>query len=130
MPQFGATSTARLATCDPRLQAVMRAVVVHFDCMIIEGHRPEVAQNAAYAAGKSKVKWPNSTHNTLPSTGVDAAPWPLDWNDSARFHYFAGVVMATARHMGVKLRWGGDWNRNTQVKDETFRDLVHFELDD
>jgi len=26
------------------------------------------------------------------------------------------------------LRWGGDWDRDTQVDDNNFDDLVHFEL--
>ena len=30
--------------------------------------------------------------------------------------------------MNIKLRWGGDWDRDTQVKDNSFDDLLHFEL--
>ncbi len=26
------------------------------------------------------------------------------------------------------IRWGGDWNMNTMIKDESFRDTGHFEL--
>ena len=29
---------------------------------------------------------------------------------------------------GVEIRWGGDWDSDTQVKDNKFDDLVHFEL--
>jgi hypothetical protein len=28
----------------------------------------------------------------------------------------------------LKLRWGGDWDMDTEVKDNKFDDLVHFEL--
>lgn len=27
-----------------------------------------------------------------------------------------------------EVRWGGDWNNNTELKDNSFDDLVHFEL--
>jgi len=30
--------------------------------------------------------------------------------------------------MGMKIRWGGDWDMDTQTKDNKFDDLVHFEL--
>ena len=30
--------------------------------------------------------------------------------------------------MNIKLRWGGDWNDNKDFSDQTFDDLVHFEL--
>ena len=29
--------------------------------------------------------------------------------------------------MGIKIRWGGDWDSDTQVNDNKFDDLVHFE---
>ena len=30
--------------------------------------------------------------------------------------------------MGLKIRWGGDWDMDTQVKDNNFDDLPHFEI--
>lgn len=130
MPSFSQTSKDRLATCDARLQRVMNEVIKHFDCTIIIGHRGEQAQNEAFASGKSQKQWPNGNHNSMPSKAVDVAPFPVDWNDSKRFYYFAGFVMATAKAMGIKLRFGGDWNRDTQLKDNKFNDLVHFEIDE
>lgn len=128
MPAFGATSLQRLSTCDSRLQRVFLEVVKHFDCTVLEGHRDKAAQDKAFAEKKSKLQWPNGMHNKLPSLAVDAAPVPIDWNDRRRFDHFAGFVLGVASQQGVKLRWGGDWNRNTQLKDESFLDLVHFEL--
>jgi len=89
---------------------------------------------AAYNAGRSKVKWPNGKHNKRPSMAVDVVPYPIDWQDRDRFHYFAGYVMGVADMLHAeglinhRLRWGGDWDRDTQVKDNGFDDLVHFEL--
>jgi len=64
----------------------------------------------------------------LPSLAVDVAPYPIDWNDRERFCYFAGYVKGIAKSLGTELRWGGDWDRDTQVKDNNFDDLPHFEL--
>lgn len=130
MPSFSQTSKDRLATCDARLQRVFNEVIKHFDCTILEGHRNKEKQDAAFASGNSKLKWPNGNHNSMPSKAVDVAPFPVDWNDSKRFYYFAGFVMATAKAMGIKLRFGGDWDRDTQLKDNKFNDLVHWEIDE
>ncbi len=121
-------SLAKLATCDERLQALASDVAKHIPCTVLEGHRGEAAQNAAYAAGKTKLRWPQGKHNAQPSKAVDMAPSPVDWNDRERFTLFAGFVLGTAAARGVTLRWGGDWNRNFNIADNSFDDLVHFEL--
>ena len=128
MPRFGKRSIGRLQTCDQKLQELFYEVVKHFDCSIIEGHRGEERQNKAYADGKSKVKYPNGKHNQNPSIAVDVAPYPIDWSDRDRFHYFGGFVLGVAKQMGMNIRWGGDWNQDTETKDNKFDDLVHFEI--
>ena len=128
MPRFGKRSISRLKTCDQKLQELFYEVVKHFDCSIIEGHRGEERQNKAYADGKSKVKYPNGKHNQNPSIAVDVAPYPIDWSDRDRFHYFGGFVLGVAKEMGMNIRWGGDWNQDTHTKDNKFDDLVHFEI--
>lgn len=130
MPSFGKSSQDKLATCDPRLQKVFNEVIKHFDCIVIEGHRGEEAQNKAFAEGKSKLKYPQGKHNKIPSLAADVLPYPIDWNDTNRMRYFAGFVVGIAATMGIKLRWGGDWNQNTELKDNSFNDLPHFELVD
>ena len=123
MPRFGKRSIGRLQTCDQKLQELFYEVVKHFDCSIIEGHRGEERQNKAYADGKSKVKYPNGKHNQNPSIAVDVAPYPIDWSDRDRFHYFGGFVLGVAKEMGMNIRWGGDWNQDTETKDNKFDDL-------
>ncbi len=128
MPNFSHKSLARLETCDSRLQVVFLEVVKHFDCTVLTGHRDEETQNEKYRNGLSKVQWPNSKHNQEPSNAVDVAPYPIDWEDTERFRYFAGYVMGIASMMGIRLRHGGDWDGDTEVKDNRFNDLPHFEL--
>jgi len=128
MPNFSDKSLAKLATSDPRLQRVFQEVVRNFDCTILEGHRNRERQNQMVEEGKSQVRWPDGKHNTVPSMAVDVCPYPIVWDDRERQTLFAGFVLATANAMGIDLRWGGDWDRDTEVRDNTFDDLVHFEL--
>ena len=138
MPAFSTTSQAQLSTCDQRLQDVLNKVIIKFDFTVLEGHRGQEAQDRAYARGLSQVRWPNGKHNATPSKAADVAPYPIDWGDPnnrekaeaarQRFCYLAGWVMATAEQMGIKLRWGGDWDGDRDTRDEHFRDLGHFEV--
>lgn len=128
MPSFSEKSLARLATCDSRLQQVFQQVVQEFDCSIIEGHRNKERQNRMVDQGKSQVRWPDGKHNTEPSLAVDVCPYPVVWDDRERQTLFAGYVLATAKAMGIDLRWGGDWDLDTEVRDNSFDDLVHFEI--
>ena len=128
MAKFGKKSKMVLSTCEDDLQKVFNEVIKHVDCSVIEGHRSEKRQNELFKKGFTKVKYPNGRHNSYPSRAVDVVPYPIDWDDRERFHLFAGFVLATARSMGITLRWGGDWNMNFQVDDNKFDDFPHFEL--
>jgi|688.fasta_scaffold115875_5 peptidoglycan L-alanyl-D-glutamate endopeptidase CwlK len=125
---FGQTSRDRLATCDERLQRVFNEVIKHRDCSILCGHRGQAEQDEALRTGKSKLGWPKSNHNTLPSKAVDVAPYPIDWTDIDRFRLFAGFVLGVAAGMGIPLRWGGDWDGDGTNRDQSFHDLPHFEV--
>lgn len=126
---FGKKSLENLSQAHPDLQRLFNEVIKIYDCSVICGHRTEAAQNLAYAQGMSRVKWPNSTHNRTPSLAVDVVPYPLDWKDYKRFFYFAGIVMGTAHRLGIKVRWGGDFNMNGIFTDEKFVDLPHYQLE-
>jgi peptidoglycan L-alanyl-D-glutamate endopeptidase CwlK len=128
MPEFGAKSKERLLTCDDKLQQLFNEVIKHYDCTVVCGHRGKDDQEQAVREGKSKVAFPNSKHNKLPSKAADVVPFPIDWNDKIRFYHFAGYVLGVAKTLGIKVRWGGDWNSNLNFKDEKFMDLPHFEL--
>ena len=128
MPKFGTRSKSRLHTCDERLQDLFEEVVKSFDCSVLEGHRGKEKQNAAYDKGNSKLRYPKGKHNKIPSIAVDVIPYPIDWKDRDRMHYFAGFVLGIAKKKGLKIRWGGDWNMDTHTKDNRFDDLVHFEI--
>jgi len=134
MPRYSSTSQERLATCHPDLREIFAEVIQHFDNTIIEGHRSRERQNRLQREGKSQVRWPNSKHNSYPSMAVDAIPYPIDWNDRERMTLFAGYVIGVADQLfdlgriNHRVRWGGDWSMDTEVKDNRFDDLVHFEI--
>lgn len=128
MSKFSKTSASRLSSSHPKLQAVFAKVLEVCDCSILCGHRTEEEQNALFKEGKTQLKFPNGKHNTLPSLAIDAAPYPIDWNDRERFSFFAGIVIGVGASMGVAIRWGGDWDNDRELKDNSFDDLVHFEL--
>jgi peptidoglycan LD-endopeptidase CwlK len=129
MPKFGPISEERLLTCHPDIIRVMRMAIQYGpDFSIICGHRSAGAQLKAFDDGNSLATWPNSKHNAIPSSAVDIAPYPIDWENWNRFRVLAGYIMGVGDTMGIHLRWGGDWNKNYDEGDEKFRDLPHFEL--
>ena len=97
-------------------------LIKYMDVSILCGHRGEVEQNEAYAAGNG-VRWPTSRHNRHPSTAVDVAPYPIDWQDEGRFYKMAALAFEIAIECDVKLLWGGNWV--IRGKSE-LHDLPHF----
>ena len=101
MREFGKTSKKRLATCHEDLQRLFNEVIKRVDCTVLCGHRGELEQNQAFKDGKSKVKYPDSKHNTFPSLAVDVGPWPLYWYDLKSFDNLAKIVYEVAKEMGI-----------------------------
>lgn len=128
MPSFSKISKERLETCHPDLQKLMNEVIKHYDCTILCGHRGEKEQNTAYTNGFSKLKFPKSKHNKLPSLAVDVLPSPINWNDKSRHLHFAGFVQATANQLGIKVTWGGNFDGDKSL-DNGFIDRPHWQLD-
>jgi peptidoglycan LD-endopeptidase CwlK len=136
MPKFSQESFSKLSTCEHDLQVLFYEVIKTFDCTILVGHRNEADQEIVFKTGNSKKQWPNSKHNKTPSRAVDVTPYPVDWKNDKKFYWFAGYVMGIAQKlkdegkMTHSIRYGGDWNGNKDITDQTFLDLTHFELVD
>jgi peptidoglycan L-alanyl-D-glutamate endopeptidase CwlK len=100
-----------------------------FDHSVVSGVRGLTTQREYVALGVSKTM--DSMHIIQPDGyghALDLAPYPIDWSDTRRFDLLAGYGLMLAHEMGIPIRWGGDWDRDTQVKDQKFNDLGHFEL--
>jgi peptidoglycan L-alanyl-D-glutamate endopeptidase CwlK len=130
--RFGKASLDRIGTCDTDLQRLAMAALEAspYDFSITCGHRGKEEQDRAVAEGKSKVCWPNGKHNSTPSRAFDFVPFvdgKADWNNVQAFKDVAHHILMTADQMGLKVRWGGDWNMNG-VEDEKWYDRPHIEL--
>ena len=132
MRSWGNKSRTVYAELDPRLQLVCDRVLLEVaDISLIAGHRGEAAQNFAFANGNSKLRWPNGKHNKLPSMAVDFQPYPMPTERAkiwAGLAYIAGNMVAIAQQEGITLRWGGDWDSDGDLTDQTFNDLYHVEI--
>jgi len=134
MPTFSKSSQEKLDTCHRDLRVLFNYVIKGYDCTVVCGTRSEEAQTKAFNDGFSKVKYPHSKHNSLPSMAADVVPYPIDWRDLNRMRVFAGYVLGIAdmlKRTGAiehNIRWGGDWNRDTMLSDNRFNDFPHFEI--
>lgn len=128
MPTFSQKSLDILATVDRRLYDIVTDSIKIMDFTVITGHRDQAEQDADFAAGRSKLQWPDGKHNASPSLAVDLAPYPVDWTDLSRFYVLAGIMLSCAAARNVKIRWGGNWDGSFNLKANKFQDIGHFEI--
>jgi peptidoglycan L-alanyl-D-glutamate endopeptidase CwlK len=121
--KFSKSSIAKLKTCHPLLQVIAMVAIKEIDFVVVCGTRTKEEQAKAFAGGFSKVKYPNSKHNHLPSLAMDLAPYKdggIPWNDSKAFDALAAIIVRIAKENATPLVWGGSWKK--------FPDKPHFEL--
>lgn len=140
MPNWSAKSQAGFDTLHPDLQLLCNTVIIYHDCSILFGHRDEDIQNALFADGKSKLRFPESKHNDLPSSAVDLLPYRYGYNpygskaELAYGKYFTGYVLGIADilyqegRMMYKVRAGANWSTKRDKPFARFYDGYHFEL--
>lgn len=136
--KFSNHSIAQLHTLHPDLQRICRDLLPFHDFKILEGHRNRNKQEEAYKMRHSKVRWPNSKHNTSPSEAMDLLPFVngrfIGWHDWKQWRYFGGMVMGAAAilrkngEIESRLRWGHDWDKDNDLDDQKFIDAPHFEI--
>ena len=124
MYKFGKRSRKRLEGVDAKLVNVLNELIKIMDVTVIEGLRSAERQKELLAKGATKVKY--SKH--MEGKAVDIAPYPIDWEDRERFLYMGGMVRGIAKALNLKVRWGGDWDSDGEIKDNSFDDLVHIEI--
>lgn len=135
MFRFSKNSLDRLATCHEDLIIFCNELIKYYDFTVVCGHRGQEDQDKAYASGHSKVKYPNSKHNSYPSMAVDLAPWEgrIDWGKN-QLLFFAGFAIGVARMLynegkiHHEIISGVDWDNDNDVDDTRFFDGPHFEL--
>ena len=136
---FGKSSLTALHGVHPLLVATVAVALKKstVDFKVLEGVRTKERQAELYAQGRTKpgsvVTWTmNSRHFIDKSTGyghaVDLLPAPYDWKDLANFDAVAEAMFAAADELGVKIRWGADWDMDGNYREKGEHDSPHFEL--
>ena len=146
MPSFGRKSTAKLATVDEGIRLICHDVIPHYDFTVIWGLRGKDAQNHCHEIGTSSKEWPDSKHNVEDqenpgfedpdgvSLALDFAPWftnrpHIRWDHEREFVHLAGYLMQAAAARGIRMRWGGDWDKDHDLYDVNRPfDLGHVEI--
>lgn len=139
MYKYSEVGQDRINECHPDIQAIWAELIKWVDATVFCGHRGEAEQNQAFLENKSKLKFPNSEHNKVPSMAIDSGPYFIeihntDWNDHLAFARFAGRVdqiadqLLDAGKITHTIVWGGDWDKDGRSTDHSFLDLPHFQL--
>lgn len=133
---FGKKSRRKLNEVDPDLKRVAELALSYgiMDFTVYEAIRSKAEQNRFYGMRKSRVQWPNGAHNIQNpgdlAKAFDIAPVIKGKVSWARPHclVLAGVMLAAAAALRVRIRWGGNWDGDGEpVTDQDFQDLVHYE---
>lgn len=132
---LGSRSLERLKGVDPRLVNVVKLAISlsEIDFSVLEGVRTLARQRELYAQGRTKpgkiVTWTMKSKH-IEGKAVDLIPYPLDWNDLVKFNKIAAAMFRAAKQLGIKIRWGADWDGDGKPREKGETDSPHFELVD
>lgn len=123
----------------PNLIAVVKRAIeiTKQDFMVIEGVRTQARQDELWAQGRTKpgpiVTWTkDASSHGIGKDGfghaVDICPYPVDWNDLKKFDEISKAMFAAGNELGVRLRWGADWDMDGKPRERGESDSPHFEL--
>lgn len=147
---FSERGEKALATCHPDLQRVARLAMTWSEGLVlwdmVQGART-IEQQQEYAdAGNSKVNpkdypdlsklYAKAKHVTGPGMPYSRAydivlvtEQPKGKYDERGLAFVAAIMMVAAKSLGVKMRWGADWDEDRVLFEPgTFIDGPHFEL--
>lgn len=123
---------------DDLIRVVFRAIELSkVDFKVICGVRTPEEQAVLYAKGRTKpgpkVTWTmKSNHFVNPRTGkghaVDLLVAPYDWAEGPQWKQMADAMFAAAKELGIKIRWGRDWDQDGIIGEKAETDGPHFEL--
>ena len=136
--KLSARSLSHLEGVHPDLvRIVKRAIeITRQDFSVLEGVRTPERQSELYAQGRSKpgqiVTWTMTSNHFVQADGyghaVDLVPYPLDWSDLKAFDAIAMAMFDAADELGLKIRWGADWDMDGKPREKGESDSPHFEL--
>jgi peptidoglycan L-alanyl-D-glutamate endopeptidase CwlK len=135
--KLSARDESRLGEIDQKMASVVRlaAQKCALRFMVTEGRRTQARQDALYAQGRTApgqiVTWTRSSKH-IDGLAVDLAPLDdaggIPWGDFTAFDAIAKAMFAAAAELGVRIRWGADWDRDGKPREKGESDSPHFEL--
>ena len=155
MPKFSKRSLDRLATVHPDLITLCHYAIKEYDFAVLYGMRSAEQQFDLYKRGrklvgdawaiedkKKVVTYKDGYHKKSRhqlGEAVDLIPYyvaypHIRWKDTKGLYHFSGYIRGCAdmlkRYSAIEndVVWGGDWNDNMILGDQTFFDLVHFQI--
>ncbi len=138
MNKLSRNSKAKLCTCNNDIYRAVFFALQFMDVGVADGVRGRKRQQILYNQGKSKVRYPDSKHNKTPSDAVDLVVYvegigyidEVSAPNSYRqyYGYLAGILRIYCYENGLNFKWGGDWDGDANFDDQTFNDLMHFEI--
>jgi len=135
---LGQQSRARLKGVHPDLVKVVELAIkkTATDFLVLEGVRTPARQKELYAQGRTRpgqvVTWTLTSNHFAKADGfghaVDLAPYPVDWNDLKKFDAISKAMFAAAAELGIRIRWGADWDQDGKSRERGESDSPHFEI--
>jgi peptidoglycan L-alanyl-D-glutamate endopeptidase CwlK len=122
------------------------AKVCPVEFQLVDGARTIDEQRKLFAAGKSKINPDSLDPKDLAEQAkhvvnkIEPKSRAVDIvlrvpgksalaYDRSHLAFVAGVIVSEGARRNVAIRWGGNWDRDGEViTDQTFQDLVHFEV--
>ena len=132
MAHYGRTSKKRLVGVHPVLEDFAYRVVKIMDCTVICGLRTIEKQKWYVGQGLSRtMKSKHLKQLDGFAHAIDLGPYiagGIPWDNEKYFYKLIGVQQAVAHEMDITIRNGSDWDRDGDMDDQKFMDLVHTEL--
>ena len=130
--KFGSGSTKKLNRTCIHIQEVMQEAIATspWDFGITWGLRSAAEQYKLFRDGASKCDGYKILSRHQSGLAVDIVIYvngKVTW-DPKYYYAMAGHTLGTAKRLGIDLKFGGDWDMDGDLDDQTFNDLCHYEI--
>jgi len=133
---LSSNSLERMQGIHPHLKGLLLVAImdspVDFGIPPYGGKRTAEEQHTLYLQGSSQCDGFTTMSEHQIGSAFDFFPYvngKADY-DMRYVLLIAGHIMGTAKRMGIELAWGGDWDSDLDLDDQTLNDLVHFQSDE
>ena len=126
MFKYGKKSQRVLDSLNEDLAEILTEAIKWVDISLVEGKRSPERQAELLKFCKTKtIKSKN-----IDGKAIDFAHYHngIQWDHRENFIYAGGIIKGIACMMGIKVIYGGDWDSDNNLYDNSFDDLCHIEL--